>query len=461
MPQISIVSGIYSDKLADYRQTYPINLYPVALDSGLSKSYLRPCPGVSAFAQAPGADRGSIVWNGMLYRVAGTKLVRVYANGAVEELGTIPGAERAAMAKSVDRICIVTGGRAYYWSDGAGLERITDADFGRAIDVIFIDGYFLFVDEAFVFNAELSDPLAINPLSFGSAEVEGDPIVGIAKVRNEPYICGSETIEVLQNVGGAGFPFQRVAGAMITKGVVGRDAKVECEDALFFVGAGRGEAASVYIAAGGQAQRIATDDVDKRIQALSLAEQAGIVCETCSSGGQYFVLIHLPGETLVYDLYGSRAAGMPLWHVRQSNGGRYRVRGIQRAYGRWLAGDAIDGRLGELSDDAPDEYGETILREFSTPLGFIEAQGFIVHAAELQGISGRALGDPRVSLSISRNGTTWSQERFASAGKRGEHDYRPRWRQVGRADRQMSFRFRMEGGFTPARLDVTLEALSV
>lgn len=462
MTQVSIVSGIYTDKNADYRQSFPVNYYPVVLESGLSKSYLRPTPGVSALPGGIGRDRGSIVFNGALFRVSGTQLIRVYANGVFDELGVVPGSGRVALAKSVDRICLVTDGRAFYWSEGAGLEEITDADFGLAIDVIYVDGYFLFVDEAFLFNAELSDPLSINPLSFGSAEVEGDPIVGIAKVRNEPYVCGSETIEVFQNTGGAGFPFQRVPGAMVTKGVVGTFAKIECEDALLFVGGGRGEAASVYLAGGGQAQRIATDDIDKRIQALTPAEQAAIVCETCSTNGQYFALIHLPGETLVFDVYGSKIAGVALWHVRQSDGGAYRPRGFQRVYGRWLVADAEDGRHGELRDDLGTEYGEPVEREFSTPLGSMSGESFIVHQAALFGISGVALlGEtPRISLSITRNGATWGQERFARVGDRGQHDYQPKWRQLGRAQGQMAFRFRTASSFAPARLEVTTETLN-
>lgn len=460
MAQVGIVSGIYAD--AGYRLSYPVNYYPVVMDTGLSKAWLRPTPGVEWFASGSGADRGSIVFNGMLYRVSGTQLMRVYANGVTESIGVIPGAERVAMAKSFDRICLVTAGRAWYWSEGGGLVAISDPDFSRAIDVIFIDGYFLFVDETFLFNSDLANPSSINPLSFGSAEVEGDPIVGIAKVRNEPYVCGTETIEVFQNVGGAGFPFQRVPGAMITKGICGRFAKIELEDALFFVGAGRGEGASVYLAAGGQAQRVSTDEIDQRIQALTDAERAGIVCETYSANGHLFALVHLPEETLAFDVTGSKAAGAALWHVRRSDGRQYRPRGFQYVYGCWLVADAQTARMGSLSDQLGTEYGSSVLREFATPLGFVDGRPFIVHAAALHGAHGVIELDdsPRVSLSVSRNGVTWSQERLAASGRRGQHDYQPRWRQIGHADSQMSMRFRTTSSYCPARLEITMEALN-
>lgn len=462
--QISIVSGIYSNAAADYRQSYPVNYYPVVAQTGVSNSYLRQTPGIQQFLFAVGADRGSIEFDGLLYKVSGTTLIRIYSNGVYDEIGVIPGSGRVSMAASTDRICIVADGRGFYWTASDGLVEITDPDFARAIDVIFIDSYFLFVDESFIFNSDISDPTIINPISFGSAEIEGDPNVAIIKVRNEPFVCGSETIEVFQNVGGAGFPFARVNGAMITKGIVGTYAACEVEDALFFVGNGRGEAPSVYIATGGQAQKVASDEIEKIIQAVSVSDLSSIYCETYTANGQYFVLVHLPDQTLVYDLYGSKAAGELLWHIRKSDSSRYRARGFMRIFGKWLVGDAVDGRIGELRDDLPTEYGEAVFREFSTPIGFAEGAEFVVHSAALFGLPGRTelQTNPQVSMSISRNGITWSQERWVKSGQRGQYGFRPEWRQLGRASSQMSLRFRVanESFFTPARLEIKVEAMN-
>lgn len=464
MTEISILSGIYSNKTADYRQSYPVNYYPVVLATGISKGYLRQTPGIQMFASGAGVERGSIVFQDQLYKVAGTTLTRVYANGVVEELATIPGYQKVSMAKSFDKICIVADGKAFYWSVSNGLQQITDPDFGSANDVIYVDGYFLFVDRQFIFNSMLNDPLAIDPLSFGSAEVEGDPIIGIIKIRNEPYVCGSETIEVFQNVGGSGFPFQRVDGAMITKGIVGTYAKVEAEDALFFVGSGRGEAPSVYLASGGQAQKIASDEVEKLIQSYSDMQLQDILCETYTANGQFFIMIHLPNETVVYDLYGSRVAGISLWHIRKSDGGNYRARGFQRIYGKWVVGDSSDGRIGELRDDVATEYGATVFREFTTPLGFTDGMSYIVHEARLFGIpANTALStNPKVSMSKSENGRTYSQERWAPSGRIGDYNYTPVWRQVGRASYQMTMKFRVANNsfYTPSRLEVRAEVLN-
>lgn len=459
MTQISLVSGIYSDKQADYRISYPKNFYPVVQDTGLSNAYLRQTPGLSSFATGEGFDRGSIVFFNILYRVSGTQLIRVFENGVTQVLGTIPGNSRVTMNSSFDRIGIVADNKAFYWSEGNGLQHITDPDFCSAIDGIFIDGYFLYVDAESIFNADLNDPMAINPISFGSAEVDSDPIIGIARVGNEAYVCGSETIQILQNVGGAGFPFATNPSAFVTRGIVGTHAKTEVDKVLYFVGAGRGDAASVYASSGGSIDEIATPEIAKLVQSYNSMELKQVYCESYNLDNQYFVLIHLPDYTIAYDIYGSQKGGVRLWHIRDTRG-----RGLQRAYGKWLVGDKATNAIGQLNEDDATEYGEIVEREFSTPLGFVDGFSFIVHEAIIYGLPGRTglTDNPSLSMEVSRNGVTWSQPRSSSTGKTGTYDYTCRWFRLGRANTQMSMRFKLASNtfYSAARLEVREEPLS-
>jgi len=124
----------------------------------------------------------------------------------------------------------------------------------------------------------------------------------------------------------------------------------------------------------------------------------------------------------------------------------------------------MSGQIGRLDDATATEYSETVFREFTTPLGFVEGRSFILHEVSLYGLPGRTgLGtDPKVALSTSRNGVTYSQERWASAGKRGDYDEIVRWRLLGRASSQLSIKFRIanESFYTPARLEVKVEPLN-
>ena len=91
MAAIPLLSGIYTTTTPDFRTAYPVNMVPVPMATGISEAYLRPGDGIVADGTGPGVDRGGIEWNGLVYRVMGTKLVRIDAAGS----------RLAALAKSL------------------------------------------------------------------------------------------------------------------------------------------------------------------------------------------------------------------------------------------------------------------------------------------------------------------------------------------------------------------------
>jgi hypothetical protein len=214
--QIPILSGIYTDNGPDLRTSYPVNLVPVPKQSGISAGFLRPGDGIVANGTGPGTDRGGINWRGKCYRVMGTKLVEVASNGAVTVLGDVGGPTNGLVTfdYSFDQLAIASGGRLYYWNETT-LTQVTDPDLGTVLDVVWVDGYFMTTDGEFLIVTELSDPTQVNPLKYGSSEVDPDPVVALLKLRNEIYALNRNTIEVFDNVGGDLFPFARIAGAQV------------------------------------------------------------------------------------------------------------------------------------------------------------------------------------------------------------------------------------------------------
>ena len=89
--QIPIIQGVFSDMSADLRTAYPINLTAVPKQQGISQGYLCSDEGIVQMATGQGSDRGAIVWNGVCYRVSGTKLVSVSGSGLVTVLGDVGG----------------------------------------------------------------------------------------------------------------------------------------------------------------------------------------------------------------------------------------------------------------------------------------------------------------------------------------------------------------------------------
>ncbi len=140
--QIPVLNGVYTDGVADFRTSYPVNMVPVPKEQGISNGYLRPAEGLVQDGLGPGASRGGINWNGICYRVMGTKLVSVDSEGAVRILGDVGEGGQCTFDYSFDRLGISSGGRLYYWS-GSVLSQVTDPDIGTVTDFVWVDGYFM------------------------------------------------------------------------------------------------------------------------------------------------------------------------------------------------------------------------------------------------------------------------------------------------------------------------------
>ena len=57
--QISILNGIYTDNDPNVRESYPLNMLPVAQQSGISGGYLKPADGIVKVGDGSGIARGS------------------------------------------------------------------------------------------------------------------------------------------------------------------------------------------------------------------------------------------------------------------------------------------------------------------------------------------------------------------------------------------------------------------
>lgn len=465
--QIPILSGVYADQVADFRTSYPRNMVPVPKQTGVSQGYLRPAEGIAQFGTGPGIDRGGFNWEGICYRVMGTKLVSVASDGTVTTLGDVGAGGQVTMDNGFDRLAIWSGGRLYYWLNNT-LTQVTDPDLGTVIDGRWIAGYFMSTDGESLIVTELTDPTAVNPLKYGSAESDPDPILAVDELRNEAYAMGRYTIEVFQNVGGDLFPFQRIDGAQVPRGVIGTHAYSKFAQTFAFVGSGRNEAPAVYLMGPGSTAKLSTQEIDEILAGYTEAQLALAVVEARVDKGHEHLLIHLPDQCLVYDAAASKAIGEPVWFTLDSGSSptkaTYRARNLVWGYDRWIVGDPTGANLGALTDAVSSHYGQAIAWEFGTLMLYNESRGAIVHALELVGLPGRvAFGaQPTLWTSYSLDGETFSQERPISAGAQGQRDKRLAWRKQGkmRNYRVQKFRGTSDARLSIARLEATLEPLN-
>ena len=453
-----LLSGVVANPAAEFIQTYPLNLEPVAIDTKVSAGQFRATPGAVRFGVGVGGDGGGIIWNGKCYRASGGQLIEVTAQGDVTILGSIGPRWNCALDYGFDRLMIVGYHRLFYY-DGITITQVTDDDVGLPIDGIWIDGFFMLTDGEFVYVTELSDPLSILPLKYGSAETDPDPITGLLRYREEAYVFGRHTIQVFRNVGGSGFPFAPVPGGTIPFGCVTARAKCLFGDGFAFVGSARGEGLNIYVGGQGSAQPIGNKTICDALAAV--ADETDITVEARDYGGEKRLLVHLADESWCFLLNASAALKQPIWYrLKSADDGPYRLRHATNFDGRIMVGDNLTAGLGWLDDqeirhwelDAPPPW------QFEAGMLYNEGRGIIVHSAELVGLPGRGNGAGSIFMSMTRDGETWTTDRAITV-QPGQRTKRLQWRPHARFSNYMGFRFRGAGMALPGilRLEVNAE----
>jgi hypothetical protein len=469
--QLQLINGIYTDSTADFRTSYPINMTPVPKQSGISEGYLRTTYGLTKFATGFGIDRGGIRWNDVLYRVSGNWLISIDQNGDVTQIGQVAGNLQCTMEYSLTDLVICTQGYAYIWSPTRPFTQITDPNLGNVFDVVWIDGYFIYTDGNYLVQSELTDPTKFDPNAYGSSIADPDPIRGVTKLRNELYAINRYSTEIFQDVGvnsatGQGFAFQRIPGALINVGCVGPRSKCKIGDGFCVVGGARTDSTSVWYIEGSQAVKVATREIE--IILAEYTEQQ--IKDHCNTDNltyyiHEFLIIYLPNHTLVWDQAASQAMKTPVWHIWSTStdgNGPFRGQNAVYIYNKWIFGDSIDGTIGYWDETVNTHYGQAVGWRIDTQFVYNESKGFIINWAELVGLSGRYpdYNGQTISMSKTKDGLNWSDEKFISIGKAGDYTKRLRWRRLGIARNYMGLRFKGCSNYpiTFARLEVDIKA---
>lgn len=460
---LPITNGFYVNRSRPVSAQQCTNLYVKKIDSGLAQEVLYGTPGLYQLATTGGrkhANRGAHVMAGIPYFVQGGWLYRLdrTLSGATESfsmtlLGNISGTGRVSMADNGTQLMIlVPGGTGYIYTAAGGLVEITDADFDANGDpqyVVYIDGYFVCTTNSkkFIVSA-LNDGLNWNALDFGSAEADPDDIVAPLVHRNQLMIAGSETIEAFQNIGGSDFPFQRVQGFVLDSGVDAPLSIVNAHGTFYCIGGDVNENPQVMAFDGSAMVPISTDGIDLLLQDLTPEQLSQVYGFSYSDDGARFVGWILPDTAIVYE----RGSGK--WHERKSRvtdidgtrNSRWRVQSLVTAYNRIIVADYLDGRIGDLMSDEYTEYGEEIERDVSTMPFSNQSNPVFFPYMELtveSGVGDNTTPEPKITMSRSRDGKTWTAPRIRSIGALGDYGHRVIWRRNGRAERFEIFRFQM------------------
>lgn len=451
--ELNFADGFYVSQAPPFLDKRVVNVYPVIPEAeAVTRRALFHTPGITEFDDVgSGNSRGAIVFSdGTPYRVIGNSLYSFTSLGTRTNHGAISGSSDVSMDSNGINIAIQDpAGNSYFFTPGTGILELNNGaaflSFGQSETVVFKDGFYVYTTSLIFFSSSskvINDGKDFNALDFADAEISPDVIVKGFNDHNQLYIVGSTTTEVYRTLATAGFPFQRIPGAVITKGTPAANSVIPFDSSFLFLGGGINEQPGIYQILGSSVQRISTQSIDQLIQGNSSGVIAQARAFSYSEGGNYFAVFTVGDNTFVYDQTTSRLSGKPEWHERQSgitNGIGFQkwraVHGV-KAFNQIQVADDRSGLVGELSMDVFTEYTNAIERVWSTTPFISTGEYIFSHEIEVfmqTGLGNAASPNPQLRFDYSDDGSrTFSHEISKSLGKVGEYDTRMRWSRLGR-----------------------------
>ncbi len=405
-----------------------VNLYAEALPAdSKSQVVLHGTPGTARFSQLPTYPvLGLQVMRDELYAVTPTKLYRVHSNGKYTELGDVELSGRVSMATNGTELVLVDGVKGYVYKDA--VSELSGDGWYSASTVTYQDGYFIF-NRAGTGQFFVSELLSVefDPLKYATAEGAPDDTLAVLSDHRELWVFGQHSIEVWYNSGDPDFPFERMQGAFVERGLSAPYSVAKLDNSVFWLA----EDGIVYRAAGYQPQRISTHAVEFYIEN---GRSDDAFAYTYSNEGHTFYVLTLPSQkvTWCFDV----ATG--LWHERSHiEWGRHHGNCYAWCYNRHLLGDFQNGMIYLLDMAAYTDHGDEIQRVAVSPPLHISRRRATIHNLELDMESGVGVpfgqGDnPQAMLQWSDDGgKTWSNEHWASIGRIGQYLTRVNWNRLG------------------------------
>lgn len=464
MPDVPIdfATGFYQSSSKPLASQECVNWYVQTpqTQGALNSSALFYTPGIVLMVTLPdGPNRGFDLFDGDLYVVSGGSFFKIDSSFAFTTLGSITGTGRCSLTNNGTTIAIqVPGGDGYFYDKTNGLQLITDPTYQSfqaqeegVSAVTSKDGFFVYTTKFEFFLSSLvteNGGRNFNGLQFGTAEIKPDPNVRPANIKNELHILGTDTIELFQNTGGSGQPFQRIQNATLDKGIVARFGLIEHDNSYFFLGGGKGEGVSVWRGGPGAAQKVSTAAIDLLLNDNTLETLQNAESYSYNEEGNFFVGWTVGESTVEYNSTSSAILGRPIWNRRSTNGGRWRVNDIADIFGKNIVLDSVDGRVGLMSRASVTEYGVTVKRQASGAFFSNQGRPVTVNALEVRnetGVGNSDSVDPQQSLELSRDGgNTYLPLGSRSLGKDGEFEKRQIWKKQGQVRYQFVHRFTVE-----------------
>lgn len=408
-------------------------------------------PGITGFCTlGNGPGRGLFVMRGSLYAVSADKLYRITDTGTATELGTTPGSSRLMFAGNGAQILMSNR----YLYDGTSVEAVADVDLPPVSAVDFIDGYFVYAisGSGNWGCSQLYDGKDYDPADTANAEGSPDDVVTLKVDHRQVLVFGQQTTEIYWNAsGGAGFPFERVAGGVIEYGCLARMSVARQDNSVYWLAHDR----TIRRLSELTPVRVSHHGVEEAISRYPRVDD----CEAFSHSwnGHLFVTFRFPSANATWVLDCTTGE----WHERASYGSNtWDVIDTAECYGKVFVQSASSGAIGVLSDTQYTEFGATLRRSWTYPQVYESNRRLFHRQLELVARTGAVpVGEaPKVLLEISDDGgNTWTAMPSRDLGRTGQHAQVVRWSGLGSA-RDRVYRMSLDDSRVPLHVvDTTLE----
>ena len=395
-------------------------------DSG-NMLVLRRMPGIDEWATTNTNARGSHVFNGVLYVVAGISLYKIASNGSTTNLGTIPGTEKVSMADNGTNLVIVTNPDAYYTDGTAIVTQITDSTFigWGANDVAYMDGYFIFTSP----NSQRAFTSGLNALTFDALDftsVDGSPdeLVGLIVDHREIIFLKEYSTELWYNAANpTGFPMSRSPNGYLEIGCASRDTAAKIGGSVYWLA----NDGTVRQLNGNTPNIVSSVGISRFITANTSAWGFAYTFED-----KHYYCLQTDDSTIEYDIIGQE------WHNRSTfQKDTWECFDIRPAYGFQMAVNQANGKVGKLNSSTRTEWGdvqkiEWTYQEISGEGARLFHDRFQIQVGTGVGITSGQGAEPIIELEISDDGgKQFNHFDTRSLGKIGDYRDRVFWNRLG------------------------------
>ena len=332
--------------------------------------------------------------------------------------------------------------------------KIADDDFisRGAGDVEFLDDFMIFrePDSARFFIAEYGSTSDFDALQFAIADSSTDDLVGMIEDHRQLLLFGTKSLELWENTGAFGVPFERNINGVIPKGCLNAATIAAVDYSVYWVA----EDNTVRRLDGLTPMVVSTHAVE---QFIAAATASTLEAFTYDQEGHFFYVLTADEGTFVLDLRTSE------WHERETYAkNNWQPRQYAQFAGKELVGDSNSNKIGEIDPDTFADWGGIQRMEWTYQTVYAKGQRAFHNRLEIVMETGVGLttgqgSAPKIMLQYSDDGgKTWQAMPDKDLGALGDRDVRAVWWNLGSA-RQRVYRAAVSDPIAITVLDTILE----